>query len=465
MNNLEDITDLIIPEESPSYFTVEESLELYDTFFHLMEEFIIGNPTIITEEDFDDTFDDHIYNIVADHLNNDPFFTESSAREDFDDIFAKAREDFFKHFIPPRSYPNTFILELPDYEYITEQLVVLRNKPQAKQLTRDWYKERHSRLTMSNLYKCFESQSTKNQLIYEKCKPLQLSDENDDTIKIVTVVNTNTTLHWGHKYEPLSVMIYEKKYKTKIEDFGCIAHEYYPFLGASPDGINVDINSKRYGRMLEVKNIVNREIDGIPKKEYWIQMQGQMEVCDLDECDFLETKFVEYESFTEGFLSDTFNENEQSVTTLDNVCMSNDEKMKGVIIHFHTKDGSPFYAYKPLDIVSYDDVIKWEESTVDYYEGDPKYNYTFLKTIYWKLEEYSCVLVCRNRQWFQDNISTIKDVWNTIERERISGYEHRAPAKRTKKEPTTIQHEQSNKCLLHYNKDSGKVTVRKLDVI
>ena len=194
-------------------------------------------------------------------------------------------------------------------------------------------------------------------------------------------------------------------------------------------------------------------------------MQGQMEVCDLDECDFLETKFVEYESFTEGFLSDTFNENEQSVTTLDNVCMSKDEKMKGVIIHFHTKDGSPFYAYKPLDIVSYDDVIKWEESTVDYYEGDPKYNYTFLKTIYWKLEEYSCVLVCRNRQWFQDNISTIKDVWNTIERERISGYEHRAPAKRTKKEPTTIQHEQSNKCLLHYNKDSGKVTVRKLDVI
>ena len=45
--------------------------------------------------------------------------------------------------------------------------------------------------------------------------------------------------------------------------------------------------------MLEIKNIVNREINGIPKKEYWIQMQLQMEVCDLGECDFLETRFKE----------------------------------------------------------------------------------------------------------------------------------------------------------------------------
>ena len=46
--------------------------------------------------------------------------------------------------------------------------------------------------------------------------------------------------------------------------------------------------------MLEVKNIYNREIRGIPKEEYWIQMQIQMETCDLDICDFLETRFLEY---------------------------------------------------------------------------------------------------------------------------------------------------------------------------
>ena len=49
--------------------------------------------------------------------------------------------------------------------------------------------------------------------------------------------------------------------------------------------------------MLEIKNIVNREITGIPKKEYWVQMQMQMEVCAIyEECDFLETRFKEYEN-------------------------------------------------------------------------------------------------------------------------------------------------------------------------
>jgi hypothetical protein len=47
--------------------------------------------------------------------------------------------------------------------------------------------------------------------------------------------------------------------------------------------------------MLEIKNVVNREINGIPIEEYWIQTQLQMQVCDCDECDFLETSFKEYE--------------------------------------------------------------------------------------------------------------------------------------------------------------------------
>ena len=110
-------------------------------------------------------------------------------------------------------------------------------------------------------------------------------------------------MHWGQKFEPLSVIIYEKRFNTIIEDFGCIPHNKYKFLGASPDGINVDINNDRFGRMLEIKNIVNREITQIPKKEYWIQMQLQMEVCDLNECDFLDTKFVEYEN-EEAFYDD-----------------------------------------------------------------------------------------------------------------------------------------------------------------
>ena len=104
-------------------------------------------------------------------------------------------------------------------------------------------------------------------------------------------------MHWGQKYEPVSVMYYETTFSTKVAEYGCIQHNNYKFLGASPDGIVSDPLLPRFGRMLEIKNIVNRDIDGIPKKEYWIQMQLQMETCDLNECDFLETRFIEYDSY------------------------------------------------------------------------------------------------------------------------------------------------------------------------
>ena len=70
------------------------------------------------------------------------------------------------------------------------------------------------------------------------------------------------------------------------------------------------------------------------------------------------------------------------------------------------------------------------------YESEP-FNYTFMKFIYWKLEKISCVLVLRSRDWFKNNVGQLEKVWKTIEQERVTGYEHRAPIKREKKEPAT----------------------------
>ena len=56
--------------------------------------------------------------------------------------------------------------------------------------------------------------------------------------------------------------------------------------------------------MVEIKNIVNREITGMPSEAYWIQMQIQMECCNIDLCDFIETRFKEYES-EEAFYNET----------------------------------------------------------------------------------------------------------------------------------------------------------------
>jgi hypothetical protein len=165
--------------------------------------------------------------------------------------------------------------------------------------------------------------------------------------------------------------------------------------------------------MLEIKNIVNREIDGNPKKEYWVQMQLQMEVCDLDQCDFLETKFVEYENYAA-------------------YCEDVTDKQKGFMMYFCKSDGNPTYIYKPIDLVDLDEIAKWEEDTIEQYQ-----HLTWIKNCYWKLDIISCVLVLRNRKWFEDNVATLDSIWKMIEQERITGYEHRAPKKRVKNNTTT----------------------------
>ena len=417
--DIEDILNTLVFEDEPSIFDENSAIELIESALHLMEEYVIDNPTAISEPDFHEDLLEEIKDIFYIQFE-EQILRSDFIEDDLNDLLEDAFNIFITTFYPERS--NNIVLTenttniTDENKYVKEQKIIgLREIPQPVQRTPEWYQFRWNLITASNAWKAFESQSTINQLIYEKCQPIKKFDDNngDEDVKMV---NTNTSLHWGQKFEPLSVLIYEHKYNTKVEDFGCIQHPTHKFVGASPDGINVDKSSDRYGRMLEIKNVVSRDINGIPKKEYWIQMQLQMEVCDLDDCDFLETKFTEYTD------SNAYN----------NDIISN-EKMKGIIIYFHTKEGKPFYVYKPLDLVEEEDITKWEDDTLSLYQSD-KYNYTYMKFIYWKLEVFSCVLVLRNKLWFKNNIPQLEKVWKIIEQERLSGYEHRAPVRKAKKE-------------------------------
>jgi len=456
LEDLEDITDTIVFEDEPSIFTEEYILETIETVYHLLEELMNDNPTLITEPDFYDILLEEIQDIFYIQLE-DQILTSDFIEDDMNEILEYALQTFIISFDCERSSDKftTQLNELNELnnlsnfnlknEIISTKIEALRNIPQPTQRTPEWYQFRHNLITASNAYKAFESQPTINQLIYEKCQPLITTVDINDTNYVeseVKMVNVNTSLHWGQKYEPLSVMIYEEKYNTKVEDFGCIRHPQYHFIGASPDGINVDTKSALYGRMLEIKNVVSREINSIPKKEYWIQMQLQMEVCDLDECDFLETKFTEYSDY---------------------VSYKNDEtSTKGIIIYFHTKEGKPFYVYKPLDLINNEETEKWEENTISLYSEEP-YNYTYIKFIYWKLDKLSCVLVLRNREWFKNNITQLEKVWNIIEEERVKGYQHRAPVKKPKKTVTnnisnntnTIMNAFATGCFVKVNKLNG----------
>jgi len=59
-------------------------------------------------------------------------------------------------------------------------------------------------------------------------------------------------------------------------------------------------------------------------------------------------------------------------------------------------------------------------------------------TLYWYLDEISCVLIERNRDWFSEAIFKIKEVWDIIQEEKHSGYEHRTPKRKVTKTTVSI---------------------------
>lgn len=293
---------------------------------------------------------------------------------------------------------------------LANRLKRLNDAPNPEQRTQAWYDSRYNLLTASNLWKALGTEAQKNSLIYEKCKPYQQFVEECSRHGNLSADNA---MSWGQKYEAVSLQLYEQRNQVHVKQYGCIVHREHAFLGASPDGIVSSENGE--GKMIEIKNIVNREITGVPLDHYWIQMQIQMEVCDLDECDFVETRFKEFAdeaSYLESDIAD-----------------------KGVILRFaqrrtlddlinpQTDSLDPFYEYSPLGL---QDIDAWTQECREKYAP----TYVLVNTVYWYLDQYSCVLVKRNRDWFQAVLPQIRELWDTVLRERVSGFEHRAPTKR-----------------------------------
>jgi hypothetical protein len=125
----------------------------------------------------------------------------------------------------------------------------------------------------------------------------------------------------------------------------------------------------------------------------------------------LETRFTEYEN-KEAFLMETF-----SSTPL--------MKYKGMLMLFMTGSGKPIYEYAPL-LATSEIVEHWQEEMME-----KNKTLTWIKNIYWKLDQLSCVLVLRNKLWFTSVIPQLKEIWATIEKEKQNGYSHREPKKNT----------------------------------
>ena len=404
--DLQPLKDIIDELEPPNTVVNNKDIDDFkESVCYIIDEIIINNIEMYSDKHFDELLFETVFDIVKksywDIINLFDFDVEGQ-------VWDAIEIYFYKH-NSFRSYSTTTIVNPPNKKKVKKLLTEYTNTPQLEQRSKEWFEFRRSGLSASDIWKAIDSQSMQNSLIYSKCKPMNM--------KLSKSTNINTAFHNGHLFEPLSIMHYEFDYNTVVGEFGCMAHKDYKYLLASPDGINIKEGNDRYGRMVEVKNPTTRQLTGIPKKEYWIQMQLQMEVWDFDECDFLETVFKQYDTFQE-FIADG-----------DSFTRTANNKRKGIIIRFY--DGEqPVYKYPPVDI-SKEEFNIWYDKTLD-----ESTNLEFVCKIYWYLHDYSCVLVPRNKKWFNHVQPKLKNIWNTIEKERVEGYEHRKPKSKRKKKLT-----------------------------
>ena len=241
-----------------------------------------------------------------------------------------------------------------------EVLKELLTRPFIKQRTPEWFKLRENRLTASDLF-----DAVKN--------PLSLSKKK---LKGITY-NSNAipALKWGSMFETVAIQIYEDMKKKKIYEFGLVINENIENFGASPDGITED------GKMIEIKCPYKRKIiDGEIPEKYQYQIQGQLAVCKLNDCDYVECEFKCYETKEE----------------YENECEN--EKYHGIIAELKKEKGEIEYIYsKPLQ------TIKENFEEFDKLKTGFKFNY-------WKLVLINIQEVKFNKEkWDNDILPKINE--------------------------------------------------------
>jgi hypothetical protein len=273
---------------------------------------------------------------------------------------------------------------------------MLRSKPQPEQRSEKWFKARQTRVTASEAACCLtlseeickqyvEDFNVKN-FKYKPDKCLSHYDNREDYIinKCRTFYGENLfkdsiyTLH-GKKYEEVATRLYRRKFNTDVIEFGLLPHPRLNYLAASPDGITPN------GVMLEIKCPYSRKIEeGIPPIWYWCQMMIQLEVADLDQCDFLECEIKELNN-EQQFIEQAVGEKQDKGILLNKVNESNNSETK--------------YIYPPDNLNTVDDFINWSNITIQEY----KLQNIQVLPLYYFINKWFVINIYRRKEWF-DNI-------------------------------------------------------------
>ena len=271
---------------------------------------------------------------------------------------------------------------------IEKRLQWIDIQPDVPQRSQAWYDYRHGVITASSMHQIFHTESSYKCVLKEKVLPLKS-------------FKTNAACEHGIKYEPVAQSIYEHMQNVTIAEYGCIKHPSIEYIGASPDGIVREANDpKLKGRMLEIKCLYSRRMTGVPLYKYWIQVQIQLEVCNLEYCDFLECKINESHSEDEFYKA------------VSGGKMSND--YYGIVLQYEN-DSVREYKYSLLG-QSEEQLKEWKEIVIDELLENP--NIEFGPIRFWTLDKHSIRTIKRNRDWFDLVKGHIEKFWNDVEETR-----------------------------------------------
>jgi hypothetical protein len=183
--------------------------------------------------------------------------------------------------------------------------------PQIPQRTPEWYAQGKEVLTASEFSTLFGTPRAFSQMVLSKVPPspaavgaAAAAAPTRSTNRLACMTCEMGPFDWGIRFEPVVKQHLERLWGARIAESGRLTHPTDPHLAASPDGLILSAaDPARVGRLVEIKCPITREVgDGIPF-EYWCQMQVQMEVTGIEECEYVEVKIESLQKMNTALLS------------------------------------------------------------------------------------------------------------------------------------------------------------------
>lgn len=321
----------------------------------------------INDFKYDDIINDmnrHLDKILYRYITHD-------IKLNIEDYNFLSKEHINKEFI------NSRIKELKNNRKILNKL---KKIPYIEQRSLEWFELRKKSLTASDL---FDAISKKNKLLAKKKAGVYI--ENIDFNNIVAT-------KWGTMFEDMAIRCYSQlNNNIKIHEFGLINNKKIENFAASPDGIT-DL-----GIMVEIKCPYLREIkkDVIPEK-YYYQVQGQLAVCELNECDYIECKFVTFNNYEE-YKNYVINNNLNKIN-------------HGIIAeYFNKKENKYEYLYSNHNL-NYDETLE----DINRQKNEKNNDSEFIKLTYWYLEKIYIQRIKFNKELWTTISEKINTFWNLV---------------------------------------------------